>query len=554
MIANSPSTILRALLVAVLLTPAPLRGQEEPDSLPSLLQRRVEAGVATGALWAGEQRLTAERSLPSFYRARSFAPAWSAGGRPTRAVGALLRAIEEAALDGLDARDYHLEPLRALVGRGPRATVPELADLDLLATDAFLVLGSHLLHGRVDPVQVRAEWLANRRGADMAAVLAEALEGDAVAEALDRLRPSQPRYARMREALARLRQVEASGGWPRLGDGPTLRVGDTGPRVRTLRARLAASGDLVDEGDEAAAEDVFDPTLEAAVRRFQSRHGLDADGVVGAGTRAALDVPVGARIERLVVNLERWRWLPAELGRRHILVNIPDYAVVVREDGVPVLRLRAIVGRAYRQTPVFTASMGYLVLSPFWHVPPGIAANDQLPLIRANPSAIAAQRMTLLDRRTNAVVDPATIDWSSMTAERFNQEYRLRQDPGPANALGDVKFMFPNTWNVYLHDTPARELFGSTERAFSSGCIRVDRPLELAAWLLRELPGWDADRIRRTVDARTETTVTLPAPVPVHLQYLTAFVDDEGLLHFRRDLYERDAAVLAALRSDPPGV
>lgn len=543
------------VVIAALATmiPASLSAQQvSEDSLASHIQRRVEAGRATGQFWARDQRLTAERSLPVFYRGRDFRPAWTRGGGPTPALQSLIEAIEEAALDGLDPGDYHIGAIRALLASGaPDAPATGLVDLELLATDAFLVLGSHLLHGRVDPIHVRAEWLADRRGADMAAVLTSALEGRDVRMALDALRPRQRRYGQMREALARLRGTEQLGGWPRLEEGPTLRQGDEGPRVRALRERLVSSGDLV---ASSRSPDVYDDPLEAAVRRFQTRHGLDSDGAVGPATRQALNVPVQDRIERLVINLERWRWMPEELGRRHILVNIPDYAVVVREDGEAVMRLRAIVGREYRQTPVFTGRMTYLVLSPFWHVPPGIAANDMFPLVRNDPSYVASQQMTLLDLRTNSAVNPASVDWSAMTAAQFNQRYRLRQNPGPMNALGDVKFMFPNRHNVYLHDTPSRELFANVERAFSSGCIRVERALELAEYLLQDNPSWNRDRIRRAVAARSETTVTLPTAVPVHLQYWTAFMDDEGRLNYRRDLYGRDAAVLAALRSAPPGV
>jgi murein L,D-transpeptidase YcbB/YkuD len=503
-------------------------------------------------VWAAGDRLTARAALPAFYRGRDFRPAWIRSGRPGPEVDRLVAAIEGASLDGLDPDAYHLEAIGALIGRGGRLETTSLVDLDLLATDAFLVLGSHLLHGRVDPARVRAEWLADRRGADMAAVLAAALEDGDVADALDALRQPQPGYRAMREALGRLREAQASGGWPPVEAGPTLRVGDVGPRVAALRRRLGASGDLPGGGD-AGSPDVFDATLEAAVRSFQERHGLEVDGAAGRATVETLNVPVSERIERLVVNLERWRWMPAELGRRHILVNIPDFAVAVREEGATVLRMRAIVGRHYRQTPVFSGRMTHLVLSPYWHVPPGIAAADKLPLIRQDPSYLRAQRMTLLDLRDNRPVDPASVDWSALTGAEFNRRYRLRQDPGPLNALGRVKFMFPNPYNVYLHDTPSRELFGQVERSFSSGCIRVERPLELAGYLLRDDPAWLPERIARAAEATSETVVNLREPVPVHLQYWTAFVDGEGRLNFRRDLYARDDAVIAALEAPPPG-
>lgn len=524
----------------------------EADSLVTALHLRIEAAGASGEVWAAGDRLTARVALPAFYRGRGFRPAWIRAGRPGPEVERLVAAIEGSSLDGLDPNAYHLEAIRALIERRGELGPTSLVDLDLLATDAFLVLGSHLLHGRVDPARVRSEWLADRRGADMETVLAAALEDGDVGRALDALRQPQRGYRAMRNALGRLRAVQVSGGWPPVEAGPTLRAGDSGPRVAALRRRLEASGDLP-AGGAPESPDVFDTTLEAGVRVFQERHGLEVDGAAGRATVEALNVPVSGRIERLIVNLERWRWMPADLGRRHILVNIPDFVVQVREGSETVLRMRAIVGRHYRQTPVFSGRMTHLVLSPYWHVPPGIAAADKLPLLRQDPSYLRAQRMTLLDLRDNRPVDPASVDWSSLTGSEFNRRYRLRQDPGPLNALGRVKFMFPNPYNVYLHDTPTRELFGQVERSFSSGCIRVERPLELAGYLLRDDPAWPPERIARAAEASTETVVNLPAPVPVHLQYWTAFVDGEGRLNFRRDLYARDAAVVAALEAPPPG-
>ncbi|NIP77755.1 MAG: L,D-transpeptidase family protein, partial [Gemmatimonadetes bacterium] len=339
--------------------------------------------------------------------------------------------------------------------------------------------------------------------------------------------------------------------WPRLEDGPTLRPGDAGPTLRALRRRLMASGDLAPGGSDGGER--FDAALEAAVRSFQERHGLEPDGVVGPATREALDVPVAARIRQLAANLERWRWMPEELGRRHVLVNIPEFIVEVREDTGVVMRLRAIVGLEYRQTPVFSGRMTHVIFSPYWHVPAGIAVRDKLPSIREDPSYLARQGMTLLDRETGRVVDPDAVDWSAIMPAEFTTRYRLRQAPGPLNALGVVKFIFPNPYNVYLHDTPSRELFDRRERTFSSGCIRVERPLELAAYLLREHPSWTGERIRRTVDGRRETRATLTAEVPVHVQYWTAFVDAGERVNYRPDIYDRDAAVATALEAGPPG-
>ncbi|MGH7539366.1 MAG: L,D-transpeptidase family protein, partial [Gemmatimonadota bacterium] len=290
-----------------------------------------------------------------------------------------------------------------------------------------------------------------------------------------------------------------------------------------------------------------------AVLRFQGRHGLDADGVVGGSTIAALNVPAEDRASQIEVNLERWRWLPADLGSRHIEVNIAGFGVEVVDRGRPVLRLRAIVGRHYTQTPSFSATLRYLVFAPFWHVPWSIAVREEFPRFQRDPGLLAAERFMLIDRETNEPVDPTTVEWAASTPAQLAARYRLRQSPGSRNALGRVKFMFPNPFDVYLHDTPGRELFARTTRAFSHGCIRVERPLDLAAFLL-ESQGWTRERILGAAEGTEETTVVLDRPLPVHVLYWTAWIDPaEGTLHFREDVYGRDERVLQALAAPAPG-
>ena len=315
-----------------------------------------------------------------------------------------------------------------------------------------------------------------------------------------------------------------------------------------LRRRLRATGDLT--GPPASDSFRFDATLRRAIARFQERHGLAIDGVVGPTTRAALNVPVEARLRQIEVNMERWRWLPRDLGDPHVRVNIADFWLRVVEGGAPALQMRVVVGTRYRQTPVFSDRISYLVFNPYWHVPPRIATQDKLPEFRRDPSLVSRLGFELLDGWGSdaRIVDPSTIDWGRLSAANF--PYHLRQRPGPANALGRVKFMFPNRHNVYLHDTPARSLFGRTERGFSSGCIRVERPVDLATYLLRDNDGWTEARVRTAMSQTTEQTVVLRRKVPVHLLYWTAWPED-GSLHFRTDIYRRDEAVASALAAPP---
>lgn len=542
-----------SVLTAVLLTATGAHGvgvvAPADSEIARMLRGRMEALAAGLDVRAGDEGLRAISALPAFYAARGFEPAWLGDDGRAR-VDELLRAIARAEEHGLEPAHYHAEPLRRLTRsvRGGHAEVIDSVELEMLASDAFLTLGSHLLVGRIDPETINPEWIANRRSAEMHVVLEAALQRDAVTETLFGLAPGQPRYSAMLGALRRVRRVSAAGGYTVVPPGQSLKVGESSERVRVLRARLGEEG-LVSIGEAAAT---FDSELELAVREFQRRHGLDVDGAVGPATLAALNVPAEARALQLEANLERFRWLPADLGRKHIEVNIAGYGVTVVEDGRVVRRHRAVVGRLYRQTPMFSGSMTYLVLSPYWHVPPTIASVDKFPVFQANPAAIGEQGMVLLDQRTSEPVDPDRVDWVGLTGAEFNRRYRLRQDPGPTNALGSVKFMFPNRHNVYLHDTPSRDLFTRSSRAFSSGCIRVEDALGLAEYLLADEPGWDRARIDAAVAGGVERTVRLRESVPVHLLYWTAWADEDGVIHYRDDVYGRDTTVIDALAQGPP--
>jgi len=532
--------------------PFPVDARQESGEVEVLLRERVEM-VRTGlqATAAGDG-LLARVALPAFYEARAFSPAWVGHPRSDALLDGLESAIRRASEHGLDPDDYHRSELRLLRARiaNDRKLPRDLADLDILASDAFMVLGSHLLHGRVNPETLDPEWLSNRRSASFERVLAEAIDEGAIEERLFDLAPAQRRYAAIVATATRLRGIARNGGWPQIAGGPRLERDVEDERVAALRVRLEGSLDLPRMRGRG---NLFDQAVEDAVRRFQSRHGLEADGIVGPATLAALNVTAAERVRQLETNLERWRWLPADLGDRHVEVNIAGFDVKVVDEGRTVRSHRAVVGRQYRQTPMFSGVMTYLVLSPYWHVPPTIAAVDKLPLIKADRGTLAAQRMTLLDQRDNQPVDVESVDWAEITGPEFNRRYRLRQDPGPANALGGVKFMFPNRHNVYLHDTPSRELFDRASRSFSSGCIRIDDPLGLAEYLLADQPEWTRARIDQTVAAGVERTVRLNRPVPVHLLYWTAWADADGTMHFRDDIYGRDRAVQAALDAPPPG-
>lgn len=527
------------------------------DPLDEFLRNRIEAAGIPPQITVGNELIHASVVLPLFYERRAYVPAWcnSRGLQPQ--VDTLINSIRLADQEALRPNDYHLAKIAAIVesvqqqlAENKALDPRQLVDLDLLLTDAFLIYGSHLLAGKINPETIDSEWFANRREIDLAAHLQTALEKNQIKEALRSLLPPQPGYARLRQALARYRDLATNGGWPSVPDGPKLQKGDRGERALALRQRLIAAGDL----DPAAGDslDLFDEVVEEALRKFQRRHGLEADGVVGATTFANLNVPVEERLRQVVLNMERWRWLPQDLGPRHILVNIANFELDVFESDQIVLAMRVMVGKDYRRTPVFSDRMNYLVLCPYWHVTRNIAVNDKLPLIRKDAGYLTKQNMKLFRGwgADTKEIDPTTIDWSQITARNFS--YRLRQDPGPINALGRVKFMFPNSFNVYLHDTPSRELFAKTERAFSSGCIRVEKPVDLAEYVLRGDPQWTRANIETAIKKWEEQTVRLPEPIPVHLLYWTAWANEDGSINFRRDIYGRDKLLEEALREKPP--
>jgi len=528
-----------AVTLCALVGTAPV---EAADPLVDALRRRVEALRADGDAHIGAGSIAARTLVASLYERRGFAPLWS---DPARARS-LREAIEASATHGLDPRDYHAARLAAPAA--PAADdaerLSETAQRELLATDAFVRLAYHLYFGKADPRSISGAWNFARTldGIDPAAALAELLAAPDPAAALEGLAPRLPAYRALRSALAQLRAVERAGGWPQVAPGPKLELGATGPRVAQLRARLQASGDLA-EGD---APHVFDAALDAAVRRFQSRHGLDADGIVGRATLAALNVGVAERIAQVRANLERLRWVARELAGDYLLVDIAGFGAQLWRDDALVWSARVVVGKPFRTTPEFRARMKYLVLNPEWNVPPTILREDVLPKVIADPAYLERHRMRVLDRAGRRI-DAAAIDWASYRANPRAFPYQIVQAPGGDNPLGAIKFMFPNEHSVYLHDTPARELFERTTRAFSSGCIRVERPLELARLLLDDPVRWSEDALREAIASGRTQTIPVRHTVPVLLLYFTATVDADGTLRFRPDLYGRDKAIVAAL-------
>ncbi|WP_286293029.1 L,D-transpeptidase family protein [Methylomarinovum tepidoasis] len=500
---------------------------------PATIEQRFELVAGDHILQVASERVTEPQLLTAVYEQAGFRPFWD---RP-QMLRALRAWIERAGDEGLNPDDYH----RTRLAQGKLAPL----DRELLATDAFLTLALHLATGKADPGRLFPGWnFAPRVSLPLSpARLTAVLAQGEISAYLQELLPTGG-YAALREAFLRYRRLARQGGWPALPPGKSLRLGERGERVAILRRRLIVSGDLA-PGD-AGEDSLFDEALEAAVRRFQTRHFLEADGVVGRRTRQALNVPAGRRAAQLRVNLERLRWLHYALPRTYLRVEVPAFRLRWIEGGRTIWQAAVQVGRPRFPTPIFHDRITYLVFNPTWTVPRSIARRELAPRLVQDPAGFLQRHHMDLLTPDGQVVDPATVDWTAITPRNF--PYILRQRPGPDNALGRVKFMFPNRYHVYLHDTPSQALFHKPRRAFSHGCVRVAHALELAQALLHANgPGWDRQRIEALLAQGETRPIVLERPMPIYLLYLTAAVDAEGQVEFRPDLYRRDGEVLRAL-------
>lgn len=458
---------------------------------------------------------------------------WTRSGWSTRARIAVdwLRTSDG---DGLRPRDY--PSVRRLLPE-PDAAPAQLAKAELELSASLLRYVFDVQIGRRPPATIDPDMRVTPRQVDAVADLAAGIAAPDFSAWLATLPPAAPAYRTLRQALAHYRALAGRAVWPLLADGPMLGPGARDPRVPTLRRQLSRLGDLV---APPTADDGFDDDLAASVRAFQARHGLDVDGVVGPATRRALNRTPAERAAQIELNMERLRWLADDPGRRHVVVNIADFRLTVVAGGRDVFSTPVVVGRDYRRTPVFSDRMINLVLSPAWTVPPRIARLDLLPKLRSEPAFLRQKGFSVYSSwAQDAVeVDPLSIDWAAIRPDDLR--FKFRQAPGPFNALGGIRFSLTNDFNIYLHDTPDRNLFSRSKRAFSSGCIRVEDVIGLALFALDGDPSWPAARLRAAMDSGRTQVVRLATPLPVRITYMTAWVDAAGRLQFREDVYRRD--------------
>lgn len=527
-----------AAVALLLFLSLPAWAEETPEtSLAEALSQGLDA-AAEGA--AGDRIV---EDLRTFYLERDLDPVWvteSGAGPRAEAVTAVLAAAGE---DGLDPVAYGLEAIRDLL---PAQDAAGLARLEIALSRGLLRFLADLGGARAPAGD--AELPAGRAPLDAAERLAEAAESTDLAEVVARSRPQGARYEALSQALARYREIAAEGGWGALPAGGPLRLGSIDVRVPALRARLALSGDL--KSSSSAPSALYDQALAAAVRRAQQRHGLAPDGVVGPETLAALNVPATRRVAQLVLNLERLRWMSPDLGEDHVYLNLAAASLRLVRAGAPRVELRIAVGRPFRGTPIFSQALTSIVFSPDWTVPPGVFGAELLPILRRDPGYLTRNGFTVFSDWSDGakVLDPAAVDWAAIDGTALS--LKLRQAPGPENPLGRISFVFPNDFGLCLHDTPVNGAFETDGQNFSLGCVRVEMPEALAEALLVEVSGWTPNRIASVLAEGTPTAVALPDPVPIHVTYMTAWAEGTAI-HFRDDVFGRDAKLAAALSARP---
>jgi murein L,D-transpeptidase YcbB/YkuD len=472
-------------------------------------------------------------------------PIWVADDGPTERAAIALRFLQSAAEEGLRPEDYAVEEIIRL---WPLRSAADLALLDTLLTYNLLLYAHDVSYGQLESRSANPKIFndTGRQDFDPTAAMRSIIAAPDLAVHLASLPPVHRHYRALKTALQKYRTLAAAGGWQSVPSGATLHPGELDPRVPAIRIRLHITGDLetIDHSDT-----LYDNSLKQAVITFQKRYGLEPDGVIGNQTIAAMNIPAKRLVSQIIVNMTRWRWQAHDLGEKYVLVNIAGYNLKVVEKDEVVLEMPVIVGELENQTPIFSDLIQYIDFNPYWVITRSIASKEELPRLRQNPRYLVDRNVRLFSSWDPDAVelDSTRVNWNAISPEQMAR-YKLRQEPGPLNALGRMKFVFPNRFAIYMHDTPKRDLFSQSARNFSHGCIRVSDPVSLAAYALAgEKRDWTVERIKAPIDSGRRKVVNLPAPLTVHLTYQTTWVDKEGSIHFNRDIYGRDTELSLAL-------
>ena len=534
--------------------------------LDTLTRQSIASIITNGLDNDGETTRTEREAVEALYAARDHKPLFTSAGQANSFGTAIRGLFETADAYGLDPADFVHAAF--LTPGTPATDARAVAEADIAMALWTVRYARHAQTGRVNPANIAADITLERNFVDPATVIPALLAADDPAAALLAYHPPHAQFHALREELARLRSQPAEDMIVAIDEGGTIRLGDRDPRVPHLRARLGlpqVRDDMVtasigtydgpsahhtdkpelaatrENATQAADPLVFDDVLDAAVKRFQADHNLTADGIVGPATFAALNEQAGDLTPDIVANMERWRWMPRDLGDFHVLANIPEYRLWVMHEGDAIFTTRTVVGQNRHRTAIFSDEMEYMAVNPYWNVPSSIARGELLPRVLQDPGYLSSRNYEVI--YNGSVFDPSAVNWE-VAAERGLP--RIRQRPGSGNALGEIKFMFPNQHAIYFHDTPSRSLFGRDVRTFSHGCVRVQDPWAFAEALLTNEPDWDLARLQSLRGPR-ERNFNLTRDIPVHLTYFTARVADDGRLIMARDIYGHHQRVLDTL-------
>lgn len=524
----------------------------DQDPLQDQIRLKLESIQPGRSLSIRNQNLSASGDIFSFYSNREFREIWSSDGILTELAYELRFEIRQSKFDGLDPQEYHLglidtffNTFEANKKNKVSNDLGELVDLELLLSDAFFQLAAHLERGKVNPALLKSTWEIARKPqkVNYGDLLSVSLASGEIRRNLETIYPKFTSYKRGREVIRQLDEKSKvdSLNWKPIKIDKTIKVGESNNSIPVIRQRLQFWGYMGHY--ETENPKVYDSLLFEGVKEFQRKNGMEPDGALGKNSIAGINNSPNVFLDRAAVNMERLRWLPDTLKEAEIiLVNIANYRLDYIYKLDTLFSSKVIVGKQYHATPIFSAAMSYIVFSPYWNIPNSIARNEIIPAIRKNPDYLRQKNMEVVTF-SGQPVDPSTINWSNKSFP-----YMIRQRPGGSNSLGLVKFMFPNRFSVYIHDTPTRALFDREDRALSHGCIRLQNPTEFAKILLSDMPEWTDERINQAMNQKSERIVNLNRKIPVALVYLTFWADSKGQAHFRQDIYNRDAEILTLLR------
>ncbi|MGZ5244194.1 MAG: L,D-transpeptidase family protein [Bacteroidia bacterium] len=508
----------------------------------------VDSAAIRKYLQTFRERQELAKGIEAFYKARNNKVAWTVANGPLPHAEVFINRLEHADTDGLRPKDYRTTELKRLYNTVKDGADEEaIKNLDLLLTTEFSRYAAQLNSGITRHQKEETGWLVKVQPTNYDSLLNIVLSDNQSKDPFVKVEPDHPEYGKLKIILNSYKSFAGKGGWPILSGFKKLNLGDTSTQVLKLRERLTMTGEFRIGAANFYNPKVFDKYLDMAVKEFQATHGLEPDGVVAGKTLQALNITVNERIQQVMVNMERWRLMPKKFQPTYFLVNVPEFKLHIYDGGKEAFNMRVIVGKEFNATPVFSDRLEYIVFSPYWNVPKSITMEEILPAMEKNPNFLSRMNMEVVkgwDPKKATVVNAWQVPWYNIENDDF--DYWIRQKPGVKNPLGLVKFIFPNNHNVYLHDTPFDQLFDKVKRDFSHGCIRVSDPMRVAQFLLKDKPEWTEEKIKKAMSAGKEQYVNI-TKVPVYILYFTTWIDDDGKLQIRDDIYGLDKTLAAKM-------